>query len=309
MEKELCIVLPFHNSEKFLLKTLNSLLSQTYSDFRLILINDNSSDNSLNIISSINDSRVNIIKNEGKGAVAAYNTGIKNADSEFIFIADHDDLFDSQLIEKEYKLLTNNIDISIVSSSYYVMNEIDEVIHKVTLPSKDANIREIMKYQCSINNSGSMIRKSVFEQYGGFDNHFFPAHDYEFYIRIMDCIYFYNIPEFLIKWRSVSYSPSQKQFKLQREKSLEALKNYFNKILLAKQIPKGKYFFLIGRSLYYHKSIFKSKSYFIKAFLFGNRSNKNLFFFFKSFFLWFPIKFYRDWLAKNKFNKDYRYDF
>lgn len=176
--EKLSIVLPFHNSQRFIKRTLKCLLSQSYKDFEIFLVNDFSNDNSVNIINEFNDSRITIIENNGKGAVDAYNTGFSVCNSKFIFIADHDDLFDSQLIEKEYKFLINNKDISIVSSSYHVIDKIGEIIHKVTLPSNDVKIKGKMKYQCSINNSGSMIRESFFEKYGGFKNHFSPAHDF-----------------------------------------------------------------------------------------------------------------------------------
>ena len=163
MIPQVSIVLPFHNSERFLEKTLKSILDQTFANYELILVNDNSEDNSLNIIEYNEDDRIKIIPNEGSGAVDAYNTGIKHAAAELIFFADHDDIFDKNLMTKEYELLKEKKAVSIVSASFYVVDEKDRIIHSVELPSNNLEIKEKMTYQCSIVNSGSMIRKKIFD--------------------------------------------------------------------------------------------------------------------------------------------------
>lgn len=309
LKELLSVILPFHNSEKFIKGTLNSLLSQTYSNYKLILINDYSLDSSLNIISSINDSRIIIIQNEGRGAVAAYNTGIKFTKSKYIFIADHDDLFDFQLIEKEYNFLINNEEVSIVSSSFYVIDETDEIIHKVILPSNDAEIKEKLKYQSSIVNSGSMIKKSVFDNFGYFAEKYFPAHDYEFYLRVSDKVKFHNLSEYLIRWRAVSTAPSQQRFPEQMEKGFIAIERYLNEKYNIGELSIGEYYFNLGRAVYYRKSVKQSITYFYKA-IFHKYLTKNvIMYFLKSIFLWIPIKFYRDWLVKAKFKKKNKFNF
>lgn len=306
---KLDIVLPFHNSEKFILHTVQSILRQTFGYYRLILVNDNSQDGTLEIIKKIEDNRIVVISNKGSGAVDAYNTGLEYVKTDFVFIADHDDLFAPSLIEKEYNALKNNKKISLVSSYFIIVDENNKEINRIFFPTSHIAIQEKMKYQCSIANSGSMVRREIFDKYGYFNKEYFPAHDYEFYLRILDKVEFHNIPEYLIRWRSVSTSPSQKQFSEQRKKSFESINKYFNAQLDKNNISVGEYNFCIGRATYYHISVIKSSVYFFKSIIGGYYDYFCLKYLFKATFFWMPIKFYRDWLVKNKFNRNYKYDF
>ena len=80
MEVNFSVVIPLYNKEAFVAKTLNSVLNQTYQNFEVIIVNDCSTDNSLNVVQKIDDSRFKIIKhNENKGLSASRNTGINAA--------------------------------------------------------------------------------------------------------------------------------------------------------------------------------------------------------------------------------------
>ena len=85
MEVNFSVVIPLYNKEAFVEKTINSVLNQTYQNFEVIIVNDCSTDNSLNVVQKIDDSRFKIIKhNENKGLSASRNTGINAATHSYI---------------------------------------------------------------------------------------------------------------------------------------------------------------------------------------------------------------------------------
>ena len=96
MEIYFSVVIPLYNKEAYVSKTLNSVLNQTYQNFEVILVNDCSNDNSLDVIQGIHDQRIKIIEHsENKGLSASRNTGINAATHPYIAFLDADDYWDS----------------------------------------------------------------------------------------------------------------------------------------------------------------------------------------------------------------------
>lgn len=101
------IVVPVYNVEKYLRRCLDSLINQTYKDIEIILVNDGSTDNSLEICEEYakNDSRIKIISKKNEGLGMARNTGIDNADGEYICFFDSDDFVEIDAIEKMHNVI------------------------------------------------------------------------------------------------------------------------------------------------------------------------------------------------------------
>ena len=85
------VVIPLYNKEKIIERSLQSVLSQDYDDFEVVVVNDGSTDGSMEIVKSISDSRVTLIEQENGGPSKARNTGVKNAKGEWILFLDADD--------------------------------------------------------------------------------------------------------------------------------------------------------------------------------------------------------------------------
>ncbi len=122
------IIVPVFNVEKYIKECIISLLNQTFKDFELIFVDDNSSDNTVNIIKSFKDERIKILKNEGKGAGCARNLGLKNAAGKWIIFYDGDDFCKSDYLEKMVKKAENiNLDILICATAEFI-----EKKHKIS---------------------------------------------------------------------------------------------------------------------------------------------------------------------------------
>ena len=85
------IIIPVYNKGNHIQNTINSVLNQTNQDFEIIVVNDGSTDHSLDVIKSINDKRIKLFTLENKGVSHARNFGLTKASSEFIAFLDADD--------------------------------------------------------------------------------------------------------------------------------------------------------------------------------------------------------------------------
>ena len=96
------IIIPVYNTEKYITRCLQSILAQTYQDFEIIIVDDGSSDNSINICKeyAMKSSKIRIIQIENSGLSVARNIGIKNAKGNYICFIDSDDYIDLFLFEK-----------------------------------------------------------------------------------------------------------------------------------------------------------------------------------------------------------------
>ena len=121
------IVIPVYNVQDYIKKCLDSILSQTFSDLEIILVDDGSTDLSGRICDyySENDKRIKVIHTANGGQSEARNVGIKNATSEWITFIDSDDYVSSDYIEYLYNLIqVHNADISIASFTYITPKKI-----------------------------------------------------------------------------------------------------------------------------------------------------------------------------------------
>ena len=107
---KISIIIPVYNVEKYLIRCIDSILMQTYTEFELLLVNDGSSDNSGTICDKYleKDSRVRVFHKENGGVSSARNFGLNNAKGEWILFVDSDDYVDDNYIESYIKDITNH---------------------------------------------------------------------------------------------------------------------------------------------------------------------------------------------------------
>lgn len=144
MEIKISLIMPVYNVEKYLRKSIESVLNQTFKDFELIIINDGSTDSSRKICEEYakNDNRIKLINIENAGLANARNKGIDIAKGDYIGFIDSDDFIESNMYEELYAdCINNNSDISIIGVKYV---DEDNKCFNEYIPEK-ADIIEIMK--------------------------------------------------------------------------------------------------------------------------------------------------------------------
>jgi teichuronic acid biosynthesis glycosyltransferase TuaG len=133
MESSVSIITPMHNSEAFLSETINSVLNQTYKNWELFLIDDCSTDNTLEMAQSFSNTYTNIelLKNSTNlGAALSRNLGIEKSKGDFIAFLDADDLWKPEKLEKQLDF-TKKYNCDVCFSSYELINEKGEKLNKI----------------------------------------------------------------------------------------------------------------------------------------------------------------------------------
>lgn len=152
------IVVPVYNVEKFIKETIRTIKQQTYSNWELLLVNDCSSDKSVEIIKEYvkEDSRIKLINLEkNSGAAVARNTGIENANGKYIAFLDSDDLWKKQKLEKQIAFMEKNN----YSFTYTAYDFADEEGNKI---NKTVNIPEKLTYKQALKNTTIFTSTVIF---------------------------------------------------------------------------------------------------------------------------------------------------
>ena len=104
--KKISVIVPMHNSSKYLTECIESILNQTYNNFEIIIVDDASTDNSVEIASEIKDNRIRIFKlEENLGVATARNKGIEEATGDYICFIDSDDYWVRDKLERQIKFI------------------------------------------------------------------------------------------------------------------------------------------------------------------------------------------------------------
>lgn len=122
------VVIPLYNKEKYIVETLNSVLLQTYTDIEVIVVNDGSTDSSLQRVEDFDDLRLKIISIPNSGVSNARNVGILSAKYDWIALLDSDDRWDCDYLANAINLIRADPDMKVIASNYYkVINDIKTI--------------------------------------------------------------------------------------------------------------------------------------------------------------------------------------
>ena len=114
------VVIPLYNKAKYILKTLSSISCQSFGDYEVIIGDDGSTDNSVELIQQhCLDERIRIVRQKNAGPAAARNTGVRNAQSDWVVFMDADDYFLPTAFETFHTLIIENPEIEYFIANYY----------------------------------------------------------------------------------------------------------------------------------------------------------------------------------------------
>ena len=154
------IILPVYNSEKFVAKTINSILNQTFTDWELIVIDDFSKDRSLKVIEELKNDKFIILKNDqNRGAAYSRNRGINVASGRFIAFVDSDDIWRKDKLEKQIKFMEDN-EIGFSFTSYERVRENGELLTRVNVPM-EIKYDELLKNTIILNSTVVFDTKNI----------------------------------------------------------------------------------------------------------------------------------------------------
>jgi len=183
------VIIPLYNKEKSIKQTITSVLNQSFKDFELIIVNDGSTDNSLEIVNSIQDERILILNKLNGGVSSARNEGIKAAKNEYIALLDGDDIWHIdhlKIIFDSFQSLDND-DIGGIGTSFYKSNSrsFDESKYRPEVPYKVKDYFQFMSSpKARFNSSTLVVKKSKVMETGLFDINLKYGEDVEFWYKL-----------------------------------------------------------------------------------------------------------------------------
>ncbi|WP_409344184.1 glycosyltransferase family 2 protein [Paenibacillus sp. MBLB4367] len=194
------VLMPVYNGERYLRESIESILNQTFTDFKFLIINDGSTDKSVEIIEEYKDSRIQLIHNSNNiGLIATLNKGLDLSEGDYIARMDCDDISLPRRLEIQVNFMDNNNDISVCGTGIEIIG------HKSFSPYIVSNYNKIKNYlvvdDC-ITHPTAVLRTAVIkENQYYFDKNYVHAEDYEYFQRISEKYKIENLNEILLQYR------------------------------------------------------------------------------------------------------------
>lgn len=208
---KLTVILPVYNGQEYLAEAIESVLSQSFSDFEMIVINDGSSDDSGEIINKFDDSRIRYFEQSNKGLAATLNRGISLAKGEYVARQDQDDVCLPSRFEKQVAFLDANPDVGMVGTAAEIWVGNERTNRCMKHPVDDATLTFGLLFDNHFVHSSVTLRRAVFATVGGYseDSSRQPPEDYELWSRVMRTYKLANLPDVLMVYREVKGSMSR----------------------------------------------------------------------------------------------------
>ncbi|WP_321507958.1 glycosyltransferase [uncultured Methanoregula sp.] len=212
------VCVPCYNAGKTILKTLNSIVSQTYKNLEILVVDNVSTDNTVSICRSVKDSRIRIVQNEKNiGGENNWSRSIELATGEYIAVFHSDDLYCPTLVEKQVQAFRQYPEINAVFPMSYLIDPNDRIIGERPLPKELKNKKEVSfdelfvailtNHNSFLTTPGVMVRGELYKKLAPFRLDIFDtAADLDMWFRISKSGPVVLIDEYLMKYR---ISPTQ----------------------------------------------------------------------------------------------------
>ena len=271
--KKVSIIIPCYNCEKYIIKTLESAVSQDYTNIEIIVINDGSTDNCSSIVKTIKDDRIHLIEQENQGVSFSRNKGLALAKGEFIVFLDADDLLHPSFLEKRVFSLSKSTAIACASSvvlvdksgekikenkNYFAANKSSQILEFkneiITCPSSylfktESLKKHKIKFNKNLQSSADKFFLLEVLKHGEIEL----INESPMYYRILNDSMSHKITKTLLKDQISFYNEIKSFFK---NSSNSVTKSYYARLS-----------FTIAASAYYLKEYFVFIKYLCKSFL------------------------------------------
>lgn len=215
MKNIVSIIIPIYNAEKYIRETMDSILSQNYSDYEILAIDDRGTDGTMKIVEdyAAKDSRIRILRNEtNRGIAYSRNRALKEAEGEYIALLDDDDIMCPNRLRLQVEFLNQHPDIGGVGGNAIWIdengNEIRDTIDVITDPDQ---VKMFLLLRNIFNNGEMMVRRSIVEEHHlQFGENCYGMEDYYFWIHFSKVAKLTNLKETVLKKRQFSQNETSK---------------------------------------------------------------------------------------------------
>ncbi len=195
------VLMSVYNGEKYLKDAIDSILSQSYSDFEFLIINDGSTDSSEKIILSYSDKRVRLVNNEKNiGLVNSLNKGLEISSGEYVARMDCDDICLNNRLSVQVKFMDQHPSVGASGSYYNLMLNGKKAI--ADFPLKSDEIKCFMIFNSPIAHPSVIIRKSVISKNNlKYRSEYIHAEDYDLWSQLSEVSDLANVSDVLLNYR------------------------------------------------------------------------------------------------------------
>jgi glycosyltransferase involved in cell wall biosynthesis len=261
--------MPVYNDAVHINEAIDSILNQTFKQFELLIIDDGSTDSTLNIISKYSDERIKLFIRSHAGLISQLNFGLSVSNGDLIARMDSDDIAMPEKLTKQFEYLSANFDIDIVGTGFYFINEKGANLLLKKYPEHHEDIEFMMPMIDCLLHSTMLARKKSLIEVGGYYEGYLHAEDDELFLRLLvNNNKFHNLQEPLYKYR-ISGRNSE-YYNKHKENSYKCSLIYLNNFYKNKNFGKDKGYFYFRRALleYYKGSISNARKYLLKSFFY-----------------------------------------
>lgn len=197
------VVMAVYNAAPFLEEAIVSILSQSWRDFELIVVDDASSDGSGAILDRQEDPRIRMIRHPiNLGASLSRNDALAAARGEYVAIMDADDVCAPTRLERQVEYLDAHPAVGLVGCAIYDNIDVNgAVLYTTFLPADNESIQQALLQRWCFLHSSIMFRKHLYHAAGGYRPAFEPAEDHDFVMRILEHAQARNLNEPLVTYR------------------------------------------------------------------------------------------------------------
>lgn len=209
MNPKVSLIMSVYNGGAQLAPSIESILAQTYPSFECVIVNDASADGTADVIASYaaRDPRIVVVTNDRNlGLTKSLNKGIRAAKGDYIARMDAGDISEPTRFEKEVSFLDANPEYGLVGTWAYVIDEQSNQVGTMQYPTDHESLASILIRYNPFVHSSVMIRRSVLEQTGLYDEAWRYAQDYELFFRLLKYGKAALIGEYLVSYREYAQS-------------------------------------------------------------------------------------------------------
>lgn len=188
-DPKVTVLLPAYNAQEFIEAAVESVLAQTLTEFEIVVIDDGSTDATPQLLAELasRDKRIRVITHEhNQGLVAALNGGLKIARAELVARLDADDTAYPQRLERQVQIFHGNPDVVLCATAYERVDADANVVKTAGPPLTHAALAGALLTGNCLIHSSVMFRRSSALAVGGYHAEWFPAEDYDLWIRLLD---------------------------------------------------------------------------------------------------------------------------
>ncbi len=219
MKPCISVVMPVWNGEAYLREAIDSILSQTFTDFELIIVDDGSTDGTAEILQSYRDERIRIVQEGRLGFVGAVNRGVAAARAEWIARQDADDVSLPTRLKKQWEAIQKQPAAVFCYIDIKAIGDQSRIERQPRLPRSRALVALKSCFQCPVCVGAALIKRSTFLEAGGYRQEEFPAEDYAFVSRVLALGNMVGVPQTLYAVRKHDQQISHTKLEAQKQKT------------------------------------------------------------------------------------------